>query len=651
MRTRQHSDQRGIALIVVMLLTVAVTALVAGAIYLTSTAKTIAGGQEREEEMRNAADAGIELGRSALNGGSATLPDSNYLALFTNQAVLDASGTAIPNVTRSVYYGPTGSSTGQYGIFASIVSVINDRSGAVVVRRGELAQESFAKFAYYSDNEGSGICFGGNDQIFGPLHSNDDVCIYSSGARFHDTFDVAGVINPGKAYGTYDLGYTERGSVIPLPTVTALAKLAGYATQGGMNFTAPSGGSRGEPRMRIEFVALDLDGDGRVTGPDEGFYRIYSNSAATTSTDYVGARRIASPNSSLNCGHYHNATFFTAAQHKLTGGSSLWTAPWNNTAGTPSASRNHVGTGSPGTTAANESLTLNTSGGAYRCWLGGDDHLFITSVVPGSGGQQPRNTFNATDAQGGWLQYTNSPDPAVVAGLKNPASGTVDTTIGARNLQAQYLWPLSRTYNPNNKGVIYVNGRVGISGVLNGRVTIASSADVTFLDDLRYAITPGQAPCLASNILGVIANDTIYMANNTLNAAWDYTQGTSDGGSTYRTYDDSGDETVHGVMLTLKSFYAEDHGSGSSSAQPCNGASWGRGCLYLTGGLIQGTRGAVGTGGGTGYTKAYSYDVCAFQTPPPYFPTTGRYMRNRYYEIDPVGFNVLNFYQSLAPSY
>ena len=31
-------------------------------------------------------------------------------------------------------------------------------------------------------------------------------------------------------------------------------------------------------------------------------------------------------------------------------------------------------------------------------------------------------------------------------------------------------------------------------------------------------------------------------------------------------------------------------------------------------------------------------------SPPPYFPTTGRYFKNRYYEIDPVGFSVANWF-------
>ncbi len=58
----------------------------------------------------------------------------------------------------------------------------------------------------------------------------------------------------------------------------------------------------------------------------------------------------------------------------------------------------------------------------------------------------------------------------------------------------------------------------------------------------------------------------------------------------------------------------------------------------------------MGTTGGTGYVKRYSYDQCAFQTPPPYFPTTGRFYRNRYYEIDPVGFDVATFFHNLTPT-
>jgi Tfp pilus assembly protein PilX len=631
MHTR--ASQRGMALIMVMLLTVAVAAVAAGAIFLTSSATLISKGQEREEEMRNAADAGIELGRSLLNGGSVVMPDTGYVAYQVNQPVVDANGNQISGVTRSIYYGPTSSTTGQYGVFGSIVSVITDRSGAVVVRRGELNQESFAKFGYFTDNEGLGICFGGGDNIFGPLHTNDNMCIYSSGATFWKSVEIAGTLT-GASYGTFKQGYTQNASVIPMPTLADLNKLNTYATVGGMSFTEPTPSSTpGKHRIRLQFVAIDLDGDGKVTGPDEGFYRIYSDTG-TPSTDYVNASRTATPTASRNCGHFHGTVFYTANEH-LKG--------WGAGATFPAG---HTGTLTKGTASATEALTSSATG-ALRCWLGGDEHLFVTSAA---GGPTPRNTFVPADSFGQWLQFTATPDPRVVAGLANTASKTVDTSAANRAILAQYLWPASRIYNPNSKGVIFFTGNVAVDGVLNGKITVAATKQIMIADDITYAIAPGSAPCLAANILGILSGDSILMQDNTINASWDYTGGTTATGSgVQRNYDDTNDEFLQGVVMTLESFSTEHYTTGATSGQPCQTTSWGRGCLYLTGGIIQGTRGAVALTSGTGYVKRYSYDLCAFQTPPPYFPTTGRYVRNRYYEIDPVGFTVSGFFAALTP--
>lgn len=625
MRTTRHSDERGIALITVMLFTVAIAALAATAIFLTSSSTYISAGHEREEDMRNFADAGIEMGRSALNGNPALFPDVGFRALAVNQTVTDANGEPYPGVVRSIYYGPTGSSTGQYGIFGSVVSVITDQSGAVVVRRGELAQESFARFAYFTDDEGSGICFGSGDQIFGPLHTNDDMCIYSSGARFRNVVEVSGTIT-GKSYGTFDMGYQEHGSVVPLPTIADLAELNTYATIGGMSFTTPAGGTSYQARMRIEFVSLDLDNDGRVTGSDEGFFRVYVDTGATvtSNTAYVSADvPPAGATFSLNCGDVHNGVFYTANQHRAT---PTW-VPAGHTGGT---------TAGNATTRATESL----SAASRRCYLGGDDHLNLTPGAVGAVGQ--RNTFTASDSIGRWMRYTDTPDPNVVAGLKNLASNTVDTNLVARDSLAKYLWPLSRAFNPSTKGVLYVSGRIVLSGMVNARLTLAASDDILIGDDLRYAIAPGGAPCQGSNMLGLLSPDSIRILENTINAPWN-------GSGTNRNYDDTNDEYLQGVGLTLRAFSVENYGGGATSGQNCQTTTSGRGCLFLTGGVIQDQRGAVGTTGGTGYIKRYAYDQCAFATPPPYFPTTGRFLRNRYYEIDPVGFDVAAFFNSLTP--
>jgi len=103
------------------------------------------------------------------------------------------------------------------------------------------------------------------------------------------------------------------------------------------------------------------------------------------------------------------------------------------------------------------------------------------------------------------------------------------------------------------------------------------------------------------------------------------------------------------MMALNESFFVENWTGGPNNASDCGTTDWGRGCLYLTGGLIQERRGAVGTTGGTGYLKRYSYDRCVVQIPPPYFPTTGRFLDNRYTEIDPARFDVAQLFASLAP--
>jgi hypothetical protein len=114
---------------------------------------------------------------------------------------------------------------------------------------------------------------------------------------------------------------------------------------------------------------------------------------------------------------------------------------------------------------------------------------------------------------------------------------------------------------------------------------------------------------------------------------------------TFRTYSATGDETIHGFFLTLKTFGAEEYGVGSNNAQVCStgGTSTvGRGCLNTYGGIIQRNRGAVTqtvAGGGTGYAKRYQYDACGATDPPPYYPTTGVFVKNRYYELDPTRFS------------
>ena len=64
------------------------------------------------------------------------------------------------------------------------------------------------------------------------------------------------------------------------------------------------------------------------------------------------------------------------------------------------------------------------------------------------------------------------------------------------------------------------------------------------------------------------------------------------------------------------------------------------GCVRVTGGLSEGrVDNWTYWPNGYGWAEAHTYDKCGASNPPPYFPTTGRFIPNRYYEIDPVWLN------------
>lgn len=580
-------NRRGIALFTVLLLSLALSALVIGGTLITTNSTMIRRYGDRMSMIENAALAGLEEGRSALNGTPALYPDSGFVTLESGVAVVDAAGNVIPNLSRSTYAGPSGASSGQFGVFGSIISIVADNVNILMVRRQEITQESFAKFSYFTDDEGVGICFGGGDNIFGPVHSNDDICIYNSGARFRDPVTTAKTI-VGKANGTFDLGYTENVTNIPMPTPADLVKLQTQATIGGMAFPGFTTGGTGQARTRIEFVALDLNGDLDTTDEDEGFIRVFQGNS--------GAERyvVASPVTfndlaNWNCGDVRNS-----GAHPPHGATANFV---------PLAQ--HTSSSADRTNAANHSST--------RCYLGGDPALSA-------------GVFQATPPGGfgSWLPWTGPIDPRVV------------TAAGA--LQAGYLHPITRDLNPTFKGVIHVDGKVAISGTVRSRVTVAATGDVIIADNVRQATDPSVGVC--DDILGIVAGGSIIMANNMINAP---VQKPNTFWQTMRPVG-NGDEWVHAVLLTLNIFTVQNYNTGASDFEDCGTTNWGRGCLQLTGGLIQRTRGAVGTSGGTGNLKRYSYNTCALTDPPPYFPTTGHFARNRFYTMDPVGFDVATWF-------
>ncbi len=625
--------RRGIALFISMFFVAGIGALALSAIYLTANASLISKSYEKEDDLKYASEAALAIGKASLNFNPAILPNTSYVSIMSNRPVQTADGQTIPNVTVNMWVGQTGSTTGQFGRFASLVSEARDLSGVGFVRRLELSQESFAKYAYWTNSEtnnGNVIYFGNGDQIWGPVWSNDNININTSGATFRDQVGTAGVIN-GVSDGTFIKGYSINQRPINLPALTTLASLSGLAAVGGMSFTGLTTGDETTLRQRIEFVSVDLNGDSDSTDADEGFFRVYQVGSGASRAAWIrGDWPSGSPpdvDDVKHCGDFHYGKFFPAAIHPRT----WFRDTLRNRGMSLSAANAH----------RDASLQTIMNGSGARCYLGGDPHLaaiqrqgisaYVNANRHNIGGED--TTITPTDSVGGqWLVGNATPTGTIAARRPN---------------DARYLFPLYRGFNNNTKGVIYVSGTVGISGVLrlDKGVTLYTPNTLVLLDDLRYANDPSLSTRQCNDILGLIAGGNIVVADNALNTPQLVTS------SVRRSVDDTQDMYIHAVMMALgTAFTVENYNLGPTSATGCQGTSNERGCLFLTGGVIQNNRGPVGQSNGRGFIKRYSYDRCAVVNPPPYFPTTGRFQDNRYYELDPVRFNVGNLFRSIQPN-
>jgi hypothetical protein len=637
------ADRRGMAIIVTLILTAALGALALSSVYLASNTKIAGGLSDRAANLQYAADAALQMGKSYINADPDAMPASGYREItFNNGDLKDAYGNNIPGVKVRTWAGPTGATSGQFGAFGSVISEATDLTGGRVVRRLELAQENFARFAYWSNLEKRGstpIWFASGDVIFGPMWSNDTIRIQNKGtlpfsAQFRDVVGTAKIIYQANQADWWK-GYSENGIRVELPAPSSLLNLQAFAAVGNLNFNAPSSGDESSVRMRIEFVSVDIDNDGSDKDPQDGFIRVYQANAGQErwirgDTDPDDDDRDLREGL---CGEWINVSgtnrFFTVEQHD-----DVPTYNWLKvTKGfSDSALTAMQFTNGPTLSTTAVRAIMSRSGNRSQCFLGGAPEL--TKVTGADFGGTSR-TFDDADAHGSYRPYP----------------GVIDARVTARRgAEAAFLFPLHRSVNPGARGVINVNGTVGVSGQLVGRVTLRTTETAVILDDIKYGTNPASTgQCV--DVLGILSQRDIVIADNMLNNQTDARIGS---GESFRLMDDTKDLTIHSVVMALdKSFRVENYQDGETTGNPCNGIERGRGCLALLGGLIQEARGAVGTfngTGGTGYLKQYTYDRCANLRPPPYFPTTGRFLDNRYMEIDPVNFNITTLMARLAPA-
>ncbi len=658
--------RRGTALILVLLMTVTLAAIAMSAILLTGSGGMIGRYYDRERDFRYAAEASLQMGKARLlRDTTIHLPDTGYVTLVSGGQIKGADGIVIPNVKVNLYAGYTNITTGQFGQYASIVAEAYDAGGTRYVRRLEMQAENFARYAMFTNTFSSGLCYSTGEFIAGRAHSNQGWYSCNS-PTYYDT--VSAVLSVTGGSPTYKKSYINGAPYIPIPPVGKLASLHTHALDGNLDVIA-NGNDTGSVRTRIEFTALDLNGDGKDTSYNEGFFKVYqalgvSSSSGHMKSDSTFQSTGAAYQDSL-CGDFHTLVginqvpkFYPVSVHNQAWFKALVFTP---------VRADWVSVGTPIDDDARDKIMRGGGGGAnFRCYMGGDPHLVATErrlalpvglrlplTVWQTGGED--STLTDSTEYGYWQKWSGDVTP--VQSILNAApSGTAV----AYRTHANRLWPLHRSLNPNTKGVIHVHGPVVLSGVLRGAVTVYAATTggqkgvVGYGDDLVYAQDPASATC--ANLLGVISDGDQLILDNTINSPQ---KASSAGGMKYQWADgdDNGmstshDFVLHGVTMSRTGTVGvQNYSQHPENLQNCNAANSGRGCIRQAGGVIEQVITATYSNKGDGFGENRSVDVCLNTQSPPYFPTTGRYIDNRFYEIDPARYNITTLFQSMQGGY
>lgn len=691
-RRRLAGKRRGSALMLTMVFTFAMGGLAISAIYMSGSTTILSKLYDRERDYRYAAEWALSVGKSRImKDTSLHLPDSGYVQLMNSQTITDALGQTVPKVKVDMYAGIGGNSTGQYGQFVELVAVAYDNGGARHVRRLELQAENFARYAMFTD-QFPAVCYATGEIVRGRAHSNQNwaSCGSSPGPVYTDTVSAVGSITGTAQYQSANV---PSSAVIPFPTVAKLSFMPGYASIANLSFApTPMVGTRGG--TRVEFVAVDLDGDGSLTGPAEGYFRVFDAKSSGGTNPYVTATdgtdsaftRMSTPynvrldafingaasiNRSVienqcglnyvfdlqNNGIRDDTSFVPFAAHDSTRARFKWfrdslvAQNFGGSAANAIARANAWGAG----VLANKVALVKVNGA--RCYPAGDPHLMPTERI-GTIGVAPNDVLGAAERRGG-SDTTFTAVTRTGAWRVWPGYAGSFFTPGVTKRQAveeQYLWPVHRTQNLNSRGIIYVSGDIWLSGVFRGRATLYASGTVKLIDDLVYVTNPASLP-ICQNLLGIITGTDLYISDTDMNRPR-YV----DGGATTnaRFYDDDQDfflhaVTLNGVSLTTATFGVENYSGGPNIGRLCTpvtpySAQTSGGCINQAGGVIQRKITATFSGGYTGFAENRVKDACLDIDSPPYFPLTGRYKDNEFYEIDPNTFNtigVANFYRRL----
>lgn len=226
--------------------------------------------------------------------------------------------------------------------------------------------------------------------------------------------------------------------------------------------------------------------------------------------------------------------------------------------------------------------------------------------------------------EGEWMAY---------AGTSNVP--TLPSAV-RQDVERPYLFPLHRTYNPDSRGVVYlatssaIRRSIYLSGTVRGNLTVYVNGVATLIDDLMYDADPADTTNLCRNFFGLIAKDSIMVADNAINRPRVYDTPATTAGYTL-TLGGNRDFIFHGIAMALGgsvglTLAAKSDATVTSPVYTCptgSGFTASGGCLQVVGGTVMNTYAPpyIAATANSGLRPLRERDPCQMQNRrPPYFP-------------------------------
>jgi Tfp pilus assembly protein PilX len=251
-------NENGAALVIVILIMLALTAIVMGVSSISVNETQIASNEMLDKRAFYLAEAGAEKSIKYLAQlstpfrGTGTLKDQPYQLL--SDVSLYGEGTV------TTWLDPLDSNTGNPTRFVAVtVRATLNGTGMTKVLQVKVGQQNFSRYAYFSDLEkdpgGTTIWFVTKDIFYGPMHTNDQMHIYGDPTFHEEASSAAASIDyynggPPNDDPQFLGGLALNASRIPLPTNTSMI-LNKANESGGLKLT-------GSP-VYVKFV---VDGSG-----------------------------------------------------------------------------------------------------------------------------------------------------------------------------------------------------------------------------------------------------------------------------------------------------------------------------------------------------------------------------------------------------